>query len=355
MKIVWFDNEKKYIEDFLALPKKLYEKKDLMQNEGEEYKLLSGKHILNKYFELYKLCLYEKDQIVGRLALTIYPDDSNAYIGFFECIDDKKYANEMFEAAYKLAKDRKMTKMIGPVDASFWIKYRLKVNLFDRSPYISEPYNKDYYLNLFLESGFEIEEKYVSNIYKQLPKKGFEVKKFKERYEEFSQKGYKIISPNKKTWDKEIGEVYNLIMKLYSNFPIFKYLSEDDFKEIYSTYKTILDMSMVKLAYYEGQAVGFFIGMPDYGNRLYGKINLTTILYMLRKRRKSSNYVLLYMGVDSKHKGLGKAMTQAIMDNLQTKQASSIGALIKKGKIVEEYVEEARKDQYEYVLLSKYI
>lgn len=353
MQIVWFDNEEKYIADFLSLPKKLYGKRELMQNEVEEHKLLTKKHVLNKYFKLYKLCTYKKGEIVGRLVVTKYPNDSNAYIGFFECIDDIRCAGKMFAAAEKLAKDMNMTKMVGPVDASFWIKYRLKVNLFNRPPYISEPYNKDYYLKLFLENGYEIEERYVSNIYKKLAKKGFEVKKYRERYEEFSDKGYKIVSPNKKTWDKSISEVYKLIMKLYSDFPIFKHLSEDDFKEIYSTYKIILDMSMVKLAYYEGEAVGFFIGMPDYGNRLYGKINLTTLLYILMKRRKCSNYVLLYMGVDSKHQGLGKAMTQAIMDNLQVKQASSIGALIKKGKIVEQYVEEAREDQHEYVLLSK--
>ncbi|HOM03240.1 MAG TPA: hypothetical protein PLH43_10475 [Acetivibrio sp.] len=353
MDIIWFNDEEKYIEDFLSLPKKLYGKKDIMQNEVEERKLLTGKHVLNKYFKLYKLCAYKNGEIAGRLVITQYPDDDMAYVGFFECIDDKECAGKMFTSAEKLAKDNGMTKMVGPVDASFWIKYRLKVNLFDRPPYVSEPYNKDYYLNLFLDNGFEIEERYVSNIYRKLPKKGFEVTKFKERLKEFSQKGYKIVSPDKKTWDKAIGEVYKLIMKLYSNFPVFKYLSEDDFKEIYSSYKMILDMSMVKIAYYEGEAVGFFIGMPNYGNRLYGKLNLLTLLYILRKRRKSSDYVLLYMGVDEKHRGLGKAITQVIMDNLQVKQASSIGALIKKGKIIEGYVEEAREDQYEYVLLSK--
>jgi len=80
----------------------------------------------------------------------------------------------MFCVAEKLAHENNLTKLIGPVDASFWIKYRLKVNLFDRLPYVSEPYNKDYYLNLFLGSGFVIEERYISNIYKKLPKKGFE-------------------------------------------------------------------------------------------------------------------------------------------------------------------------------------
>ena len=101
-----------------------------MQNESEERKLLTGKHVLNKYFKLYKLCAYDKEKIVGRLAVTIYPDDTNAYVGFFECINDEKCALLMFLEAEKLAREKGKTKMIGPMDASFWIKYRMKTNLF---------------------------------------------------------------------------------------------------------------------------------------------------------------------------------------------------------------------------------
>jgi|GEM_PF-2885813 len=52
MEIIWFNDEEKYIRDFLALPKKLYGKKDLMQNESDERKLLTGTHLLSKYFKI---------------------------------------------------------------------------------------------------------------------------------------------------------------------------------------------------------------------------------------------------------------------------------------------------------------
>ncbi|NLI58199.1 MAG: hypothetical protein GX387_06740 [Clostridium sp.] len=353
MEVVWFDGEKKYMEDFLALPKMLYGKKDIMQNESEERKLLTGKHVLNKYFKLYKLCAYDKEKIVGRLVITIYPDDTNAYVGFFECIDDEKCAFLMFLEGEKLAREKGKTKIVGPMDASFWIKYRMKTNFFHRRPYVSEPYNKDYYLKLFLNNGYEIQEKYISNIYSKLTTKNLEEGKIKERYEKFLKKGYKIVSPDKKTWDKTISEVYRLIIKLYSDFPAFKYISEEDFKKIYSPLKNVLDMSMVKIAYYQGRAVGFFIGMPNYHNKLYKKINLFTLFSILKTRKRSSDYVMLYMGVDSSHRGLGKAMTYTIMKNLVKRQATSIGALIKKGRVVEQYAQGAKEDQCEYVLLSK--
>ena len=50
--------------------------------------------------------------------------------------------------AYKFAKEKWYKKIVGPVDASFWNKYRLKINLFDKRPYTGEPYNLKYYFNL---------------------------------------------------------------------------------------------------------------------------------------------------------------------------------------------------------------
>ena len=52
---------------------------------------------------------------------------------------------------YEYAKEHKFRKIIGPVDASFWLKYRLKINKFER-PYTGEPYNKDYYYYSYCHS-----------------------------------------------------------------------------------------------------------------------------------------------------------------------------------------------------------
>ena len=57
-----------------------------MQNEGRAQ--ASNK---NMFLISTSNCInfaYIKEEIVGRLVVTKYPNDSNAYIGFFECIDD---------------------------------------------------------------------------------------------------------------------------------------------------------------------------------------------------------------------------------------------------------------------------
>ena len=351
-KLIRFDKEENYINDFLQVPKKLYSKSEIVQNENEERQILLEKHLLSKYFKIYKLIVYKDKKALARCILTIYPHDDCSYIGFFESINDIECTKLLFEEAGRLSKVNNCKKIKGPIDSSFWIKYRLKTNNFDRKPYISEPYNKEYYMELFLSGGYKIIETYVSNYYEKPPLFNYIDKKCKDRYEDFTSKGYTIISPKQKDYDKVIRIIYSLLMELYKNFPIFKSISEEDFVQHFSSYKYILDFSVVKIAYYNNKAVGFVIGMPDYGNMLYGKIGLREYAKLSLKKIRSSNYVLLYLGVKPKHRGLGNAMVQTMIDSVKRKRATSIGSLIKEGKVTQGYVQDKITSSNTYVLLE---
>jgi hypothetical protein len=66
--VIEFNNETKYVSDFLMLPTKLYSKSNLMEDKNDVKKILLGEHVLSKYFKVYKFIAY-KDNIVSR---TIY-------------------------------------------------------------------------------------------------------------------------------------------------------------------------------------------------------------------------------------------------------------------------------------------
>ena len=48
--VIFGPRSEKHINDFLALPKRIYVKEELMQNEKEERAILKGTHILSHYF-----------------------------------------------------------------------------------------------------------------------------------------------------------------------------------------------------------------------------------------------------------------------------------------------------------------
>lgn len=350
MKCRKFNFEKDAIIDFINLPKRIYNKNTNMENPKQMRELLLNNHTLSKYFQLDKFLIYDNNDVVGRFCITTYKDDMTAYIGFIEFVNDKKIANFLFEKAYDFVKEKGYKKIVGPVDASFWIKYRLKINLFDCIPYTGEPYNRDYYFKFFVDNKYKVVEHYTSNAFSVIDK--FEHnEKIENRYKEFNERGYKIISPKIKNFDNLIDELYCLIIDLYSDFPTFKLVSAKDFKELFKSYKYIINPEMIKMAYYKQKAVGFFVSIPNYYNEVY-HISLSNIFKILKLKRKPNEYIMLYMGVDRAHRGLGKALLGAIVEELKNIGLPSIGALIRDGKITNTYGREIVYKQYEYVLME---
>jgi GNAT superfamily N-acetyltransferase len=284
--------------------------------------------------------------------VTIYPNDNTAYLGFFESINNPECAKLLFQAAEDFARSLKCTKIIGPIDASFWLKYRLKTDHFESPPYMGEPYNLPYYLDLFSASGYQIFQKYVSNQYKRRFNLK-EAKKYQNRYSQFKHQGYQIVSPKPREFETVLGYVYSMLIELYSDFPVFKPIDEADFKRLFDSYRYILDYSMVKIAYLQGEAVGFFIGLPDYGNTLYGSLGWRQKMRLWLQRHWSRRYVMLYLGVRPQHHGLAKAIIKTVITTAFLRQASYIGALIVDGKVTAEYGKDAIATQYHYALLEK--
>lgn len=353
MKYRKFEYESDAINEFIKLPKKLYDRNTNMEDPKQIKQLLLDKHILSKYFHLDKFLIYNANKVVGRFCITTYKDDENAYIGFFECINNPQIAKFLFDVAYNFAKEKGYKKIIGPVDASFWIKYRLKINMFNYKPYTDEPYNKEYYYKLFLENKYKVVEHYVSNKFQVIDDSYFNGK-FEKRLDEFKKNRYKIISPNINDFEKIVEELYYLITDLYSDFPIYKSLALEDFKNIFNRYKTIVRTEMIKMAYFNGKPVGFYISIPNYYNKVY-HLNIINLFNILKFKRNPKEYVMLYMGAKREHKGLGTALIGAIEEELKKNKLPSIGALARDGVITQKYGKELIKEQYEYVLMERNI
>ena len=351
--VIFNSEDKKRVKDFLKLPKRLYARAELTQNEADELALLNGKHILSRYFKITPILVYRGERAVSRAVVTIYPDDSAAYVGFFESENDSAAAGMLFDTVTRIAADNTKLEIIGPVDCSFWIKYRLKTNRFG-IPYTGEPYNKSYYLKLWEENGFEVSQRYFSNQYMVVDgDEGCE--KYAARLAEKQNEVYEIKSPRADNFDETLREVYSLLIELYSGFPAYKRISETEFCAMFKYLKSILDYDMVKMAYYDKKAVGFFISVPNFKNSVYGRMNPLKLLKILCEKMKPRSYVMLYMGVDQTHRGLGKALAEAIRRELKKRRVPSVGALIRSGNCNKDYMERLIDFEYEYVLLKKSI
>ena len=352
MQTVVFHKEKSYIKKFIRLPEKLYSKKERTNNPKTERELLEGTHILSHYFETTGfLILDEKGKPLSRCMVTVYPKEPVAYVGFFESVNDRKASRRLFMEVEAFCKEHHLEKMVGPLDGSFWIKYRLKTNYFGK-PYACEPYNQSYYVSLFEDAGFEVSDRYFSNGFCVIDKE-FSDGKCEKRLLEMLDKGYRIESLKVENFDSDIKTIYNLITSLYKNFPTYKEITEEEFVNIFSSLKIVLNFDIVFIAYKGERPVGFFISMPDYSNYICGKLTPAKLIHILREKKHPHGYVHLYLGVEKEHLGLGAALSEKILQKMKESQVPSVGALIHEGKVTGGYFKELVEKKYEYVLFSK--
>lgn len=339
--------------DFLLLPKILYNKKTIHQNESEERLILKGEHPLSHYFSIVKFVLYDKDQPVGRAMLIDYPNSDICFIGYYECINNKEASTILLNGVLKEASGLSgKQKIVGPYDASFWLRYRMKLDCFNEPAYMSEPTNKSYYAKQFKSIGFEQKYTYVSNEYSlKYDKK--EAKVFDDASKRARNLKYTIKSPKKKDFLDTLEQVYDMFCRLYYDFPGYTSITKEEFIEIFKIYAGILDYSFVKFAYYNDRVVGFVIGFPDYGNLLYRPMTVINRARIAARRIRAGRYVVTYLGVLPEHSGLGKALVRAVSIQAILRGARVLGALALTDKVTATYAKKMIKKRYNYGLFEK--
>lgn len=341
-----------FLKGFLALPKTLYPRERRTQDTKAERAILNGTHPLSGEFTVRAyLAVDDGASPQGRCVLTYYPDDPAAYVGFFECVEDLDVCRALLSAAEAQARADGKEKLVGPLNASFWIGYRFKVENFDEH-FTGEPDNLPYYADFWEACGFTVSERYYSN-YLRSPTPEDPSEKWEKRLQRALDKGYEIRSLERGKFDEALRDIYRMLVRLYAKFPAFKLITEEQFTALFGSLKYVVDYECVLLGYKDGELAGFFVCVPNYGTLVDGDLSLRNLPAILRIRRNCKEYVILYIGVDRKHLGLGGAFAQTIRQIGQNKGAGSIAALIHEGNSSGVFFRELTTHTARYVLLEK--
>ena len=339
---------------FLSLPSRLYGD-DCPQDKKTEKELLESKHPLSADVEVFPFVVTDStEKALCRCMLTYYEGDSTAYVGFFEAYNDADAVSELFRSVEKRAKADGKTDLLGPIDVSIYINYRFKANAFDKT-YTSEPYNKDYYPELWEKCGFSVRDRYVSNQLRKIQAEDIDPR-LKRLYERYSNRGYAFVSPTNRTFKSCLEDVYAAMMRLYTEFSGFKPITKEQFLELFLPLRRVLNFDMVKLVYDKnGAFCAFVVAIPNYRYLTRGKMTLRKLLKIMKVKRSPDEYVVLYMGAEPHAFGLGGALAHYLRNSFYELGCTSIGALIKEGQVTGEMYDCLYVDQFEYVLLSKVI
>lgn len=279
---------------------------------------------------------------VGRIAGIIershneFHGERTAFFGFFECVDESGVAARLFEAVSAWAKERGMTRILGPMNPTTNDECGLLVEGYDSTPVFMMTYNPRYYTALIEGVG--------CTKAKDLLAFGFDIANGpKERFARFMGKfrrrepEVRIIPIAKKTLAAQLTKVKTVYNQAWEKNWGFVPMTDAEIDFMADRLSPLLTDGLAFVAETPQAPIGFLLAMPDFNEAfkpLRGKLLspglLAALPYFLRW--KIPKYVrCLTLGVISKYRGRGieaamlaEALTTSLRLGFQRGEASWI-------------------------------
>ena len=250
----------------------------------------------------------QKQEIVGRIMASDDPNYNAVHhsnvgcFGLFECIDDRKVAAALFEAAEGWLRRKGRQEIMGPIDYSTNYVCGLLIAGFQFPPTILTAHNPPYYAELIEGCGFEKRMDFYAWWFSDATRAAARLRKLATRLGRRAR--FTIRQGDLKNLALEgerLRQIYNDAWKGNWGFVPF---TEAEFAHLTAEMKPLLRPDFTGIAEVNGQAVGFILALPDI-NVAFQKINgrLTTfgipigLIRLLYEKRRLRKARLIAMGV----------------------------------------------------------
>jgi len=233
-------------------------------------------------------------QAVGRIVATVNQrliageDQKVGLFGFFECVPDFAIAQALTEAACQWLREQGMTIARGPIDLSTHNNCLFLVDGFDSPPMVMMPYNPSYYPQFMEQDGWhKAKDAYAYDfpLDKPLPAE------FEKAYRIACKSGvtFRPLRTKGKEFEQDAISLYHLFTRAFANNWSSTPRSEEEFLEEAKALQSLVDPDVFPVAEYNGEMVGFWMGLPDYNiplKHVGGRLNWLGILKFLWYRRQ---------------------------------------------------------------------
>ncbi len=264
-------SSKKDEKEFIRLPWKIYKgDPNWVPPLIADFKtIFSPKHPFYEYGTMSHYLARKNGEVVGRItAITngLHEEHQNkdeAFIGFFECINDKEVAHALLDQCFKELKAKGYRNILGPANPSISYDYGLLIDGFGEPPRIMMTYNPEYYIELLESYGF----KKIKNLfaYKLDIDKASSHPKL-QRVTELIKKRYNVrLRPlDMKNLDRDVDiikHIYSIAWeKNWGDVP----MTDREFEELAKAFKPLADPNLIQFAYIEDKPVAIIVSMPDW-------------------------------------------------------------------------------------------
>mgnify|MGYP000947014155 FL=1 len=260
------------------------------------------------------ILLDQNNKLAGRVAAFINRKKAYTFqvptggMGFFECVNDYKAAEILFENSRAWLAERGMEAMDGPINFgendNFW---GLLVEGFMRQSF-GMNYNPPYYKTFFEKYGFTLYFEQVTNMLdltKPFPERFWKIADWVRQKPEYNFRHFSYKETEK--FISDFMEIYNDAWQFHENFTP---TDPQAIRLMLSEMKSLLVPEFVWFAYHGDEPIAFELMLPDI-NQLFryfnGKINLWGKLKVALKGKKRifTRTRIVIMGIKPKYQKSG--------------------------------------------------
>ena len=309
-------SNKKQFKDFLDLPFRIY--KDIPQwvpplRMDDRVRLNPKRHPFYKHSQAGFFLAYEGTRPIGRIAVmdhrvyNEYNNEETAFFYLFECENDQQIADVLFEAAFKWARARGLTRILGPKGFTVMEGFGLLVKGFEHRPAFGQPYNPPYYPELIESVGFQPERDAVSGYLGTDLEFPLRIHELAERIAE--RRGLRIARyrtrQDLRALIPKLKDLYNSALRgTGGNAPI----TDDEADAMASQLLWFSDPRLVKIVMKGDEPVGFLMAYPDISAALQktkGRVFPFGWITLLREFKRTDWVNLNGMGLIPEYRGSG--------------------------------------------------
>lgn len=254
----------------------------------------------------------DNGKAIGRIAAFVNKqykqEQPTGGVGFFECIDDERAANFMFDFCKEWLQQRGMEAMDGPINfgerLAWW---GLLVEGF-HPPLYQMNYNPPYYQRLFESYGFRPyfhQICFAREVEPRLPEK------FYERHDALSKDpNYRVEMIKKSQLEKYAKDFSYIYNKAWAGHGGGKEIEERVALKMFQSMTPVMDEHITWFTYYKDEPVALWVNLPDLNQwfkYLNGKFGLLQKLHFLWLKMfgKNDRFLGLVFGIIPEHQGKG--------------------------------------------------
>ena len=253
---------------------------------------------------------------VGRIAGIVdaahnhTQQDSAAFFGFFESVDDAEVSGRLFEAVFAWARQKGLKRVLGPMNPTVNDECGLLVEGFDSSPALMMTYNPRYYPDLVTGQGLRKAKDLLAY---HLDLKDTPMERLGKLAERVKRKWpeLKFRPIRRRTLAADLTKIKEIYNRAWEKNWGFVPMTDAEIDFMAGRLKPLLNVDISWIVETETEAVGFLLALPDYNvafkpmrGHLASLGLFKALPYLLNWRRPPLARVIT-LGVIERYRGKG--------------------------------------------------